>query len=662
MPAPDAREHPTIQVRRRWTDPWVAEPELRVSGPVDLRLGSAGAGTLKLLRKYGPKVKYATASSYQTDATPAAYLDYWVRLLKAGTQTVLWQGLIKDDQREIYRSAGNQRGVQILVAWGPGEIARRCTVRSAYWAGTDTPIQELGWVPGMNYRGPAGELEGNRGAQIALRSYIYGLDPGTLWSHADYLDYLAAWHLQQYSDLGGPIGPRWTVSGQTGALDGIVTMMRWGPAQNVLSMIRRLVNPAWGFDFAFLPTALGFEVKIFTLTKTPSTFAAVTLPANPDQFTVNPTTEDGVIAASAEISARERVDRVEVVGERIVSCFTVDAAVKRSLWSAAQEAAYKAGTGTPGDAAELHDRARCDDRHALVYQAFAAPVAWDWDYGYAAPVLNALGQVAGLGADRQTEFRNTLPLMPLKKGGDYTTAPPDLADAVDEYVPPLALVQISADMGWAPADALAGMDQTEAGLAAKVGAASIIALAREWGLIVDFDHNHALAKNHWSSDSPADSELDPETEGMDYDTMDLTLAAKTDQRLRCYKDETQPENDGSKRVIEVPGARLEWLTRSTVIGASVDGTGSYSPATGVILRNDNQKLHQIMAGAIERYLKNRFRVVIIWNEIKPWVARLGQILVMGPSEGDLQQEWALVTSVSFDFERGTTTLKAGYAR
>jgi hypothetical protein len=210
-------------------------------------------------------------------------------------------------------------------------------------------------------------------------------------------------------------------------------------------------------------------------------------------------------------------------------------------------------------------------------------------------------------------------------------------------------------------DTLSGSDLL-ANEGLKVNSMTVRALQRDWGVIIEAIRNHELAFNHWSAGSPAASGIDPETQGIDYDGLYLTLAAKMDQRLKCWADAAVQRGDGSRMVIQVPGAKLQWLTQGTILGRTAAGAKETSPGTGVELRNDRAYLHPIMAGAKERYLADRFRVVVQWNEIRTYLSRLGSIVVMGASEGDLEDKWALVTSVAFDFRRGRTILRAGYAR
>jgi hypothetical protein len=123
-------------------------------------------------------------------------------------------------------------------------------------------------------------------------------------------------------------------------------------------------------------------------------------------------------------------------------------------------------------------------------------------------------------------------------------------------------------------------------------------------------------------------------------------------------------NDGSEMVVEVPGAEYWYLAPSTILG--VDGGGSfiYSPAAGVELRNDVDKLLQAMAGAIARYCSTRYKGRVTYRRLEAWGSLCGQILVTIETGADVTQGFvgAPIIAVDWHFERRTTEIKTGYGR
>ena len=645
---------PRIQVSDTFGT-WADAPELRLDSRVQLVIGSAVTDQITLRHLYGPAVKLAHERQVHK-VDPLPYAHRWVRVVDPDdSENVLWQGIIKRDQRAVFPSSEGPHGVQTFVAIGGVEILRRCIVNTSWWWDSDGALRELEWIPHLNRRGIAGLLEGTRtDNEHPPYGYLFG---GTsTWTHAQFLEHLLIHHIQQID------GPGWTLSGATDILEDHTEAVALGQNMNALEILHRFIKPAQGLEFAVLPTAIGFAIKVFAISAAPVTFGNVTMPANGDTLPLSPSTDPYVINADVEDSYDQVVDTLEVSGERIESCFTIAADEKEAMWTSAQESAYKSAS-TKGGADELdHDLARTDDSFRLVYQGFRLSDDFDHNDGAASPILDDEGELDSVGAYRQNIIRRTLPRLPLFEGGDYTTDPPTLTAAQDDFVPTLAVGKVSADRGYVVLDKTDHAD-LEGNDDIIVHGASVRVCPDDWAVLLEFRANYMHAKNHWAAGSPSASWLDPDTECIDYDDTVITIAVPTDQRLRVWKVNDVVKLDGSKAVIRQAGARLQYLAPETVIGVDTDGTLKKSPSgtSGVVLRNDNTKLHAIMAGAIQRYLEPRFAVDITYKGQWPVPANLGQIIVMDRAEGDIAGRWALVTHIWWDFESGTSGIRAGYA-
>ncbi len=661
--AVDVAYMPSIQTKTNWAHPWAVEDGLRLAGPIEMAIGSSARDRVEFVHHYGPLVKHVEDAEL-AESEPLDILDKWIRVVDTrAPQRVIWQGMVKEDRRKVHRGT-SPRGIQKLLAIGGAEILSRITVDASYWWNTGTlSFDKMGWVPHINERGAGGRLQGTRGAEIAGQPYGYGT--AGVWTFRQFLDYLLRLHIAQA--YGGVGSPTWRLTGETTVLDNRLEPVRLQPSQSCLDIVRRLIRLSDGIEFAVIPSDDGFDLNVFSVSPTAVTFGEATLPANTNVFVTNPTTDPFVVDCEVAVSHMQRYDSVEAIGERIESCFTVLGTgdeKKKNLWSAAQETTYKDGSSKGVPTTADHDLARSNDQLRLVYTGFAAPDAFDLNLGEAAPVLDDEGEFTGIGAVRQVLIRSSMPATPLREGGDYSTNPPTLTDAAEDFVPAMAVGKVSVARGYVILDkaSLADLDADDS---LKLLGASVSVLENDWGVIITFDKNHIHAKNHWNAGAPADSAIDPETEGIDYDDTEFTISAPMDQRLACRKDNASPARDGSKAVIEAPGTRFQYLSASTTIGVQDDGTRDFSPepstGVGIVLRNDNEALHWLMVGAIARFLEERFSFAVTWFFPVPEPAHLGQIMQMGPGEGDLAGKQGLITAVGWDFERSLSWMRVGYA-
>jgi hypothetical protein len=258
----------------------------------------------------------------------------------------------------------------------------------------------------------------------------------------------------------------------------------------------------------------------------------------------------------------------------------------------------------------------------------------------------------------------------LREGWNYTTDPPTAPsyaageDTEEAFLPPLVLAYV-ADAGldggsaWAPVDKLGALG---ASLGITLQNMGVRVLDTEWGVMIEATPNHMLAKSHWSG--AADSEFDPGTDGIDYEDLLVTICWEGDYRLGLSYDvpSSYAAGDGSELVIEVPGAEYWHLAPRTVLGADGAGALRYSPATSVCLRNDLARLQAIMAGAISRYAQDRLLARVTYRRLEAWGEQLGAILGLIDEGGDMSYVGAPITSVGWNFDARTTSIRTGYAQ
>jgi len=432
-----------------------------------------------------------------------------------------------------------------------------------------------------------------------------------------------------------------------------------GITQTAAEVVSRIIDPRHNLDFKIVPVLdgendEGFEIHIFTLTSKDYSFSEKTLPKNPN--TVEIKASETVDNISTEIirSREKQFGKVRVIGDRTVVCFSVSfgQGTLEKKWTDVLETAYKAGTGNAADEPEKHDAAQASDQFRDVYQAFGVPSTWDFNGGVAAIKVDNEGSVSDAGgADYQMKVRRMLTWLPLRGGFDYSVDP-----AVD-YNPAGHEPDLLPPQGWVYSKFLkryVPLDTQGIGVSAAQGGVNVQLSASP---------NHQLALNELTAIKG--SAMSAGKLIFDYNTLHLTLAIETDQRLVL---EHELSNDGTDPVdgtldIVVPGAACWVLAPYTVLGVLDNGALKHSTTTSVI-RNDAARLAMIMAGAIARYQSDRARAVITIKGLLPWQGLLGQILSVVEDAGDAHIIQSPITSIEWTNspDGPTTIVRTGFAR
>lgn len=647
---------PVLQTKAAWSDAWSTDNEL-VPVTADWSLASSGGSDMSLVRKYGPKVKDEDGTTWGA-RTPADHRGKWCRVRLAGAQGMqtVWIGRIESEKRRMEGSAQGPMGLQRWVAVSPVRILEKKRVYQSYWGSAATLVEVL---PDVNLRGPDGILRGNRGPSLPppVDSCVYGAtdDP---WNAYQYIDYLLKRFVQQYDEpFGALVGPAWSIAGQTDILQGHIPYAPLSASMWASDIIRAVMPP--GMDYVCQPTAAGFALVFHSLAGQAETFDDATFPVNPNRVSISQGSDPDIIDCELEISDAQRYDRITVIGERVKVAFTLYTMPAIGWlvpgWSAAQEAAYKAGTGTPEDKPEEHDAARADDAFRDVFQTFVADDELDLTpfFGSYPTALDA--------------NRETLPHCLMKEGWDYTGASPAAPAGhdghPDDLRPPLVIGYEPETGRPVPVDKIGEVSEA-AGMMLKN--MSVEALKHALGVRVKASPNHALAANHWTDGvAPAKSDFLPDYDGaVDWELLVVTLAAPADKRIRVSCAITGPAaaGDGSEMVIEVPGAEYWYLDAETVVGVAANGDFQWSPSEAVVLRDDSDDLALVAAGAKARYLAERVAARVTWRRLEDYSGIVGHILSFIGDGDDVQDVGAPISGVHYDFQKRTTTVMTGYAR
>lgn len=679
LSAPPPSVHPPmVKVRRKWADDWVLTHDIF---PVSGSAHSAGAdmGSMMFRRRYGD-VKQPRLGSGIGVVAPIDLRGWWIRvdLITDSDEITIWVGRISSQTRDVFGDAAKPSGSEELVAYEPLQELHRQHIANSFWYDTNANDFNIGWVPDMNPLDDRNLQVGNRSilkfdpddpADPSQGSYLY--DDNQLWTRFDALEYI----LKNFADRGWADGPNWKIGGQADVLANLTDTISFGNTQTAAEALRRIIPPEIGLDWRIRFVAAPsdgeedyFEIFVFALRSQETTFLGATLPANPNVVNITTTAEE--LKRIRVVKTHDnRYSKVRVLGSRIIVCCTLGGGDLGGglgwqgqlipAWLTALQNAYNAGAGVGADATD-HDAARLNDRFRPVWQLFAAwPNNWNFNDGFAAPVVDLEGQVQppDQSADRQQSVRRTLSWIPLREGIDYTSTPPVdnnptgrrtafLPPAVWMWgTPPVEEGEAVPANRWFPIE--------EAGI-------GVSSLNKDLGVLLSSKPNHMLALDRFSAAAPTNS--DPV---YNYDNLMVTLAFESDQRLVLGADLALGPDDadpGGTLYIDMPELQFWYLAPYTMIGVTDLGLGRFAEPSGQVLRNDTARMALAVAGAIARYLEPRNRAEIHTRGLFPWSNMIGHIVaVLESGEAGSFEIDAPITSVEWDFESGQTTIRTGFA-
>jgi len=521
----------------------------------------------------------------------------------------VWHGILGDVPYEPYvmsiDDSQDARGWQTVVEWGLEHCLDgvRCTTAQVQENGAE---RKIGWLPcfNMRYR-RGGYILGNRTAgRIGGGYYAFGHDGQ--WTSENIAEALLKWF---GPDLGD--GTNWSLAGQTGILEQTVGQWRF-EGQTLRSVLNSLIDRRRGQGWTVRVDGDAVCVWVFTHFDTPITVCGRTLPANTEQAVLTLDDETGEIGEAVVVRGlSQRVHKIEVVGERIKSTFSVDYASStlEAGWSAAEEAAWLAAAGE----AEENDRFRGRWQYARVGRYHKIPDAWDWygrGGGNAAPKAMDDGTVDG--SQQAGYWRGTKhfePYLPFSDdGGDRAeprflhlkafVIPKDRLTYTDGETQPLKTSCIG---NW-PA------------IGPTIEPHELAIMTRCAGLCMMYKH---LAGADWY---PQDGDA------YDYETLVVTGTATTDERLRVVVEVAPDEDEGPERTVTiyVPGAEYWWVTPGTVWRVDDDGELEVWQGDNPI-RDDSWRLLVTAAMAKAWYARERRAITATWNYLTPGI-RVGTML------------------------------------
>lgn len=671
-----------VYVKRLWSDAWALKTDLLVESVVG-RTAAGGTGQAELRREYGSVLRpFGTAFVGQA---PIDLLGVWIKveLVVNDGRDLIWIGMIVSEVRDIYSSGSTRTGVQRWVAQDASIVLKKTHLGRSYWlqqkwdpilpaTEIEWELRTIDWIPDVNAPDPDNNRLGNRSSTKYDGSYLYG---GTdRWTRAEYVDYL----LRRFvSNEDEPVqanrGPAWLLTGQRDILENATDVIPIRQGESLHDVLHRLISPQLGVDYAILPMPSGFELYCYALTAKEYSFGSVTLPRNPNTVSIDLSNFSPATSARVVRSIEHQYDRIDVQGARAILTTSLQPDLTGTSsdpdgprtsvppkffkgWSATGglEPLYRAGTGTPGDAAEQHDHARRSPFFDPVFQRFVAPFpVWrSGSVGHRRPFAlvfenDGTPSIVNREDRRQQSVRRTLPVLGLYEGFDYSQFPvvdQNPVGTTPDLMRPVVFLYDRTDLRYVLAD--------------DVGV-SVSVLNNEWGVQLSAGQPHLLAFNHFVGAAP--TLIDPR---YDYESMIATIAYELDVRLAVVHNASPLEKPaGSSIVLVRPESEYWLLDASAAIGLSLTDDRKLIQSPGQAeIRNDAGQLEAVMAGAIARYSEERARAEVVVQGLWPYAGVLGQILDVIEEAADTQFIDAPVTEIEWNFSNVTTIIRTGFAQ
>lgn len=646
--------------------------------------GTSGTSeTATIRRRYGA-LRQPWQSAERT-YYPANLDGWWVRVAASG-QTI-FVGTITDDGRDIY---GDGSGKQAYRAQGPLHLLSKIWIDRSWWETLAGATGEIEWVPDFNITPPS--LAQKNRAQVAGDD-VFG--EGQTWNHRLAIQYLLDRHVTPAFD--GLVD--WTLGGDVELLENLTDPFSAQQVENAASLFSRLIPRDRAMGWYIAPTAAGFEIRVFSLVPRRIVYAGKKIPENRHTARAETSGSHEYYNVATSRSIENQYSKIRVQGARIVTCTTLFGFYawrdnEHPAWSLVEgwgatpqddflqspEESYRKPLPAPFDPGlpgSYFDDLRKKEYYADVYRHYVAPDTFDFHNGIALPELDKEGNVlpkplgaAGL-AKVQGTVRRTLDWIPLRVGGSYAADANAWSNPEDaELMRPLA---------WF------GYSSWENKIAYWTSAAeygcTIEPDAENYGFRAKVQPNHILAKKFWTAPNTwAPSDTRPL---FDHRYNLFTFACELDYRLAIEVDLPGPGNRGTL-VIDVPDAECWVLAPRTVVDVvpledriagrtvanpfpnwfgwpNINDIQISSPNEMKTLRNDNEKLHAVMAAAIARYGMPRGRASITAKGLRPWVSLLGANLTHVATGAGNERIDGPITQITWNAEGGETIVKGGYA-
>jgi len=661
---------------------WVLDAHL---WPVSAQQTAApGLGTATIKRIYG-RGKYENNSNLVNGSSLSSLAGSFVRITRCDTEgganeQYLFVGVVPAEEFELKgQSAEGYRSADQMIT--AVELEYLLDVRIDSCIAVDSGVaKELQWTPPFNVRTRTGGIQGNksglRHTVNGITSYLFEQadwiedTPFSVWSVYDVLEYLQHFcpselgitlsipdgHLYSLQSLKGV----WNFSGKT-----------------VRQALNELINPGFGYSWKLaVDDNDSIVLKVWSLLDRQLTVGDIILPVHDpaDITSLNLWSDAEKTHVSIAADSTPLAKRITARGGpvKVAGTFAVEDGTLEPDWTQQDEELYIEGVSKTLDnydeleeseQARLNDQFRASDRMSKVFAAFRIPKTWDWtvrniksDVRLMNPLLDtATGQFdLNTPAPAWNAGKRLLPTLPFLEGFEYDKEQPvnhNPTCSEPDWRTCFAIIQRT-DGRWEYCDKQ------------KPYSATSQPMTDQPGMRVKYNPAHLLSLNWYDpiEDPPTQiyqrwDEREWSEIAADYRNLAVTAMIETDQTFAMTLEFDVPT--GREIVIDVPDAELWLAVPGTVYDIGPGGTLKRFSCTDPAIRNDRDVLNAALAAAAAWYGRRQYKAVIRHAKVEP-------LLLIGTMIAGLDVEWtgmrgACVSSISYDFERGLTTIQTSFA-
>jgi hypothetical protein len=616
---------------------------------------------------------------------------------------IVWYGIIEEDNGEqkgiLAAPAEVGSGRQLLVAYGLDVMLSRHVLSTSTYidhVGLETTLSRaIEFNAKTNFSTDEKLETGNRSEDIGdENAYVFASDLSTasFWTTMQAVQYLLAYQAppNQIDD----IEIRWALDPETyflGTLPDFDKPRKPAHGRTLRQLLDELIDRRRLLGYTVDVDTLGTDdvivVRPFTFAPEEITFSPdgdpeeeFIIPANASQKSIVFDGDSAVRMAVLKKASLEEIDQVICQGDRIVTCFTLDANEGKLVphWDSPSQALYElAASGEAGyGALDLYEQQqrneayRRQERLKRVFSYFGLPAAWD---GFIWNEFNT-GHGPYFPAS-PADVDNPLPFyfpglrflshLPLKTDHDYTDDKIENGTIVNstppgqkwEYLPPLVGIKIpdSSPTRWQLVDRLS--TSLESLLAPPLGlddgvkwSASVRVQDDEPGIIVTVHGKpqHILASGDFTPLPVVDTEIG----SFDWhDDTFATVAMYVDKHVEGIwpLPAALPASQAIRRLIVELGDdfRQHYVARGTVLGIAADGT-PFDNNEGGFIRDDQPQLEAMARLVFEWYRLPRQQLQLQFAYVTRALA-VGDLITTVGVGVSLQTVNSVVTMVRYDF-------------
>jgi hypothetical protein len=677
-----------VYTRFSWADAWEQIPNLFADTVMEAASPRLPRATFSY--RFG-NVKAYNAATFAT-VPRIDYLNWYVKVEISqpdGAADRIWYGVITEESISFDGDEFGikpEQGTQNYTAFGLEYLLTRKVIDSSVVRTATNPELRINRAIAFNAGQGTGSSTERRGNQtgfgaLGFQVFAESLDEAIEWDAFDIIHYLLKFHEPTDAFGTGPLLWSQTSGSQVFGLRYDVPVIHT-QGKTVKQILDQLINKRRGVGWHVVvdEDAPQFaQIHVFSYNESNiTTDDGTVIEANPNQTTWDIGTSKVVQQATLSKSASQQYDKVIARGEQRGSCFTLDNAENTldADWTTALQTAYNAGgTGASGRLSkqDLNQLYRKTDKFKRVYRYFR--VGTDWNGKVNANANAAMPVVQGFAGVLDTVSEpfwlpglRFQPRLPLKSDHDYTgdnikdgtVTDGTPAASEPEFLRPFATILDGTRNYQMDRMGKGDTFDTVQEAGGRQWSASLRMQDDQPGIIVDVQGSmqHAIANVEFAA-ADADDTSDFKAD-LDWHDMLITVFVLSDSFAEgAFPDPLPPTPGDQERTlkINVPGARLDYVAKATVVGIASDGT--LLTTNGGFVQDDRVYLRELARLAYEWYSVQRHVIDVTVRGMDPTFTVDDLITSIGNAVPVTVN--SVVTSITFDLRANTYRIETDFA-